>query len=348
MSFIRNAWYMAAWATDLGAQCLPRRLLGEPVVLFRRADGKPVALFDRCPHRFAPLSKGTVHGDAVECLYHGLRFDGSGACVLNPHGDGRVPPGAQVRSFPVVERDGIVWIWMGEAAHADASAIPDFSFLTATDCRALTGTNTVAAHYELVVDNLLDLSHINFLHANYQRNDDLLKADHEIREDGDALISRRWMPGIAGPAFFRQHLEDKARPVDYWLRSRWDPPGAMALDVGVTYAGEPEEAGLRGRGVHIVTPADEKSTHYFYAMGRNFRLDDPKADASVREWQRVAFVEQDQPMLEAVQDRMGTTDLMSLKPVMIAPDALAVRARRILARLRIEDTAPRRQDKATA
>ena len=125
---------------------------------------------------------------------------------------GRIPPGAQVRSFPVVERDGIVWIWMGEAAHADADAIPDFSFLTATDCRALTGTNTVAAHYELVVDNLLDLSHINFLHANYQRNDDLLKALRE-RSAGRVAESEPFRKVQKDIAQYEQRKSEKSSPL---------------------------------------------------------------------------------------------------------------------------------------
>ena len=203
----------------------------------------------------------------------------------------------------------------------------------------LKGMNTVGAYYELVTDNLLDLSHINFLHAAYQKNDDLMTAENHITQEGDALISRRWMPDIMGPAFFRQHLKDKTRRVDYWLRSRWDPPGSMSLDVGVTYTGQPESEGLRGLGTHVITPADERSTHYFYALARNHDRDNTEADAKIREWQRVAFKEQDQPMLEAVQDRMGTSDLMSLKPVILTPDNLAMRARRIITRLREQDDA---------
>ena len=216
--------------------------------------------------------------------------------VLNPHGDGRIPPNANVRSFPLVERDGILWIWMGDAARADAARIPAFAFLGDPGYRALKGMNTVGAYYELVTDNLLDLSHINFLHAAYQKNDDLMTAENHITQEGDALISRRWMPDIMGPAFFRQHLKDKTRRVDYWLRSRWDPPGSMSLDVGVTYTGQPESEGLRGLGTHVITPEDERSTHYFYALARNHDRDNTEADAKIREWQRVAFKEQDQPM----------------------------------------------------
>ena len=339
MTFIRNAWYMAAWAEDVTEKSLTRTLLGEPVLMYRLADGKVVAMMDRCPHRFAPLSKGVRHGDVIECLYHGLRFDGAGACVMNPHGDGTIPPNAKLKTYPLVERDTILWIWMGDAARADESRIPEFRFLTDPNYRALKGMNTVGAYYELVTDNLLDLSHINFLHAAYQKNEELLKVEHHITQEGDTLFSRRWVPDHMGPIFFRQHLKDKQRHVDYWLRSRWDPPCSMWLDVGVTYTGQTEQEGLRGLGTHVVTPESERSTHYFFALARNHDQTNTEVDAKIREWQRVGFKEQDQPMLEDVQNRMGTTDLMSLKPVILTTDNLAMRARRIVTRLLQEDSA---------
>ena len=107
MSYLRNAWTVAAWAHELdGGKLLARTLLDEPLVFFRNAQGQPQALLDRCPHRFAPLSMGKLcdGGASVQCPYHGLRFDGGGACVHNPHGDGRIPVAAKVRSYPVVER----------------------------------------------------------------------------------------------------------------------------------------------------------------------------------------------------------------------------------------------------
>ncbi|MFM9972019.1 MAG: Rieske 2Fe-2S domain-containing protein [Burkholderiales bacterium] len=337
MTFIRNAWYMAGWAEDVTDKCASRQLLGEPVLMYRLANGKAVALSDRCPHRFAPLSKGNRDGDIIECLYHGLRFDSTGTCVKNPHGDGKIPPNAVVRSYPLIERDTILWIWMGDAARADASRIPEFKFLRDPGYKALRGMNTVAAYYELVTDNLLDLSHINFLHAAYQKNDDLMTAANQITQERDTLVSKRFMPDIMGPMFYRQHLKDKSRHVDYWLHSRWDPPGSMSLDVGVTYAGQPENEGLRGLGTHVITPESERSTHYFYALARNHDLDNTEVDAKIREWQRVGFKEQDQPMLEDVQRNMGTTDLMALKPVILQPDNMAMRARRIISRLLQED-----------
>ena len=104
--YVRNAWYVAAWSDDVGdGQLVPRTVMNEPIVLYRKADGSPAALHDRCPHRFAPLSMGKiVNGDGVQCPYHGLEFDASGACTLNPHGTKNIPPRARVRSFPAIEK----------------------------------------------------------------------------------------------------------------------------------------------------------------------------------------------------------------------------------------------------
>jgi vanillate O-demethylase monooxygenase subunit len=129
-TYLRNAWYVAAWSDDLVEdKLLARTILKESIVLYRKADGSPAALQDRCPHRFAPLSMGKIlPGDRVQCPYHGLEFDQSGACVLNPHGAKNIPSRARVRSYPVVEKHKAIWIWMGDRA-PDHAKVPDFSVL---------------------------------------------------------------------------------------------------------------------------------------------------------------------------------------------------------------------------
>jgi phenylpropionate dioxygenase-like ring-hydroxylating dioxygenase large terminal subunit len=99
-AYLRNAWYVAAWSDEVGdGQLVPRTIMDEPIVLYRKADGAMAAIEDRCAHRFAPLSMGKiVGGDRIQCPYHGLEYDGSGACVRNPHGTRNIPPRARVKS----------------------------------------------------------------------------------------------------------------------------------------------------------------------------------------------------------------------------------------------------------
>ena len=131
----QNIWYFAAWSADVAQKPLGRRIIDEPVVLFRTSDGELTALRDVCPHRFTPLSMGTLIDDTVECLYHGLRFNKAGQCVHNPHSN-TIPKAAVVKRYPVAERDGIAWIWMGAAELADESTIVRFPMLNQHDTDA--------------------------------------------------------------------------------------------------------------------------------------------------------------------------------------------------------------------
>jgi phenylpropionate dioxygenase-like ring-hydroxylating dioxygenase large terminal subunit len=106
---------------------LARTLLDLPVVMFRNAEGTASALLDRCPHRFAPLSSGTITDGALVCPYHGLGFAGTGRCVLNPHGP--ITSSMSARAFPLVETYRALWIWMGDPAQADPAMIPDLSIV---------------------------------------------------------------------------------------------------------------------------------------------------------------------------------------------------------------------------
>ncbi|MGE8158778.1 Rieske 2Fe-2S domain-containing protein [Paraburkholderia sp. NPDC080076] len=357
MTFLHNAWYAFAWADDLTDTMFPRTVLGLPLVAYRKKNGLPAILHDRCPHRFAPLSMGKLIDDTIECGYHGLRFDCSGACSFNPHNEGQIPPKAVVRNFPAAERHRMIWVWMGQAGLADPANIPDFSCHTQPDLKMIHGEMTQEAHYQLIIDNLLDLSHINYLHAPYQEVHGLLSVKHEVVFEQGVLESRRTVPSTNAQKSFASFLANPDQPVEFWLNIKWFPPGACQLEVGVTPAGRPRSEGLSRIGTHIVTPESEGTTRYFYASCRNYALDDPKADDKIRWWQQVGFHEQDKPMIEAVQKNMQSSDLLSLKPILLSPDVAAVRARRILSQLIAEEMhAPKtvhlhdmtRDDKATS
>jgi phenylpropionate dioxygenase-like ring-hydroxylating dioxygenase large terminal subunit len=162
--FLSNIWYVAAWADEVAENLLARTILSKHLVLYRKSDGQVVAMDDRCPHRFAPLHMGNRVGDHIECSYHGLRFDCSGRCVFNPHGNGEIPKKAMVQTYPLVERYGLLWIWMGDKDRADQALIPEFSFLTDPTFQNVKGYTLAEGHYELMTDNIMDLGHIEFLH----------------------------------------------------------------------------------------------------------------------------------------------------------------------------------------
>lgn len=330
MAFLKNTWYVAAWADEVGTELFPRRLLDQPVVLYRTSDGRAAALADRCPHRFAPLSMGRLVNDVIECAYHGLRFDCSGTCTFNPHGNGMIPPKARVRSFPLVERDALLWIWMGDAEKADPTLIPEFAFLGDAAFQNVKGYTLADGHYELMTDNIMDLGHIEFLHPGLLGSEAVRKARTEVLQTGSTVYSNRRTSDEILPPVLQAWYEAGDRPVQRWLNVRWDPAASMKLTVGVLPDGEPVERAHESQGCHLMTPATETTTHYFWAQGRNWGTPDLRMDAMRLDSLRQAFDTQDKPMIEAVQRNMGTSDLDSLGPVMLSTDAGPVRARRVL------------------
>lgn len=197
-AYLENTWYLIAWSDEIGTDTLlGRTLLDQPIVMFRTSDGVAAAIADMCPHRFAPLSMGKKVGDAVQCAYHGLQFDRTGSCVRNPHGvNGHIPRAAHVRSYPVVERYEGAWVWMGDGARADSSLIPNLEEeLVAAEGRFVHRQYVhVGANYELMSDNIMDLSHIEYLHAGSLGTPAVGKGEIVVERDGDTVWCKRRIP----------------------------------------------------------------------------------------------------------------------------------------------------------
>ncbi|BEP38595.1 aromatic ring-hydroxylating dioxygenase subunit alpha (plasmid) [Variovorax sp. V59] len=332
-NYPRNQWYVAGFDEELqrGA-LLPRTYLGERVVLFREPDGTPRALEDRCPHRFAPLSAGTLREGGIQCGYHGLTFDGSGTCVRNPHG--AIPKAACVKSYPVRERHRLLWIWMGEPALADEVLIPDFSAVAAApEHSSFRGYLPTACDTLLLVDNILDLSHVDFLHPTTLGSGAISRVKATVEDLSERSVRVSWISsGDIAPRAFDTHLRQQGQPTDQWTEVTWTAPSNMLLCVGATLQGEPRSEGVTTLNLHLGTPEGPGHTHYWYWATRDFAIS-PEANAAIRPMVEHIFRHEDKPMLEAQQRRIGEHDFWSLKPVLLAPDAGAVRARRKLTAL---------------
>jgi phenylpropionate dioxygenase-like ring-hydroxylating dioxygenase large terminal subunit len=328
--YLRNAWYMAGWAGELGEAGLTRQLLGKPMYFFRKSDDSIAALHDRCPHRFAPLSCGTRNGDVLTCGYHGLTFDADGKCIRNPFSD-RIPAGAHVASFPAVERDGILWFWAGDRGEADPALIPRFPFIPDTPgSRTLCGYTLMQTNYEYGTDNLMDLSHIEFVHkGSFAGQGVIFSGEHKVRVEGDTLHSDWWMPGIAPPSVAQGIFSPDAK-VDHWLEMRWNAPASMRLLIGVCPQGAPRDAGFEVPQAHILTPANDHETHYFWSTTRTNDLDVPEVDAALTALFRQAFDEEDKPIIEAAYANVRGKDFWAEKPLSLGIDQGGTRARRML------------------
>ena len=330
MTFVKNAWYMAAWGEEVSRTMLARTLLGVPVVLYRRENGAAVALSDRCPHRAAPLHLGVLLGDDVRCPYHGLRFDCAGACVDNPHGERRIPPLMRLASYPLVERHSILWIWMGDAP-ANEALLPDYAALDLPH-RTMRRLMRVASSYLLVLDNILDLSHIVFVHAGGIGGTDMLAGEsHEVVQKGTQVWSKRQNKGIrAAPAYRSFQPAFETVKADKHQSLRWDPPGSLLLEIVHHEHGEPERHRITNYSAQLLTPETESSTHYFWSVSRDHDLDSAKLDEAMVAAVERAFVNEDKPIIEAQQRMLDTT---TGRQVLLDTDAAATSARRVLDQL---------------
>lgn len=333
MSFIRNAWYVAALTEELGAEMLPRTLLGDPVIFYRQPDGTAAALLDLCPHRFAPLSMGIIKDGHVQCPYHGLEFDGTGRCTLNPHGNGARPAALNVRSFPLMERDGLVWFWPGDPALADPSHIPDYACRVAADRRTIGGHAEVDCNYKLLVDNLMDLGHAQYVHRSNAQTDAFDRVQRDVKAQNGTIENLMMYPDGSPTVFVTKFLDTGGKNVDLWNNIRWNAVGSMLNFIGFALTGTPKEDSFNSMGTHIVTPATEATCHYFFGASRNFAIDDPAVDDAFRAWQRQALMLEDKPMVEAIEALKPVIARHKLRPAMLACDEAAVRVSREIERL---------------
>jgi vanillate O-demethylase monooxygenase subunit len=328
---LRNRWYVAAWARELDDGPVGRTIMDEPVVFFRGQGGKAAALEDACAHRYMPLSHGKVCDGRIQCPYHGLEYDNTGACVHVP-GQTQVPPGATVKSYPVVEKWRWIWVWMGDPADADENLIPDFHWNDDPDWVAVGDYFYVKGNYRLLIDNLLDLSHVAYVHATTLGTDGVANFPVKVSREEDKVHVERWIFDEPAPPMFKM-VGGFDGPVDRWQMIHYQEPSHFMIDVGCADAGTGATEGDRSNGVtmfsnHSLTPETEKSTHYFWHHARNFRLDEPDLTDKLATATKTAFGE-DVIIIEMQQDRMDRAP--ADKPIIdINADAGVLQARRLL------------------
>jgi vanillate O-demethylase monooxygenase subunit len=329
--FLRNFWYIAAESREVGRSLLQRSLLGEPVVMYRTQEGRPVALLDICPHRSFPLSRGELLGDDIRCNYHGLVFAPNGKCVKIP-GQTNIPPRCRARTYPLVERWNWLWIWMGDPDRADESLLPDMHWNDHPDWTTTGGYFHINCHYQLLVDNLMDLSHEATVHPTTIGNDAVAERPCRTEVSGDTVRTVRLMEDCPPPPLFVK-LRGFAENIDRTQDINFSPPSHIVIkSKAVPHGSHPERTNmaLEYRVLNGITPATERSTHHFWAVPRNFAHETAVTEAfhegSVR-----AFSE-DIVVLEAQQERIDRQP-SDFRWIDVNADSGGVAARRIIQRL---------------
>lgn len=329
MSYLMNTWYVAAGSEEITTEPLSRTLLDRPLVFFRDDRGRGRALGNICPHRFAKLSKGKVVGDTIECPYHGLRFDKTGACIFNPHGDGSIPPRARVEAYALEERHGLFWIWMGDQVLADPSMIPDYSALDEAPLATSVGHMMMGVNYKLILDNLMDLSHVEYLHAAFASPGWVAKRKSVVQQLDRAVTCTNRAQDIAITPFHAYLKPDAVTIGEQRLDLTWTAPSNIFLDVQFITDKEVISTPI----THTLTPENESSTHYFFRQTRNHLTEDAAFTRNVHEMIENVFRSEDEPMIEDQQQHLGNMDLMDARPVILQSDNAAIRVRRLLAQL---------------
>jgi phenylpropionate dioxygenase-like ring-hydroxylating dioxygenase large terminal subunit len=327
--FLRNQWYTAATSAELGRQPLARTVCNEPLVIFRTEGGRVAVLTDRCPHRKAPLSSGEVVGSDIQCGYHGLRFAADGACT---HVPGNAPIGRnfRARSFPAREIHGLVFVWLGEAALADPELIPDFSENVKPGWTGVHGTLYVKGHYQLLIDNILDLTHVVFVHKTTLAGGGVAETPLEVDVQGDLVRAQRLMRNVDTAPIYKaaRNLHGK---IDRWQFLEFRPPIYARITLGAREAGSELPFGTP---THVVlnsfTPETERSTHYFWSTVRSWGLDDVDVSKIYKNMTDQAFAE-DARIVEQ-QQQLIDSDRSGAPLVSLAFDRAGLAARRIIKR----------------
>jgi len=335
--FVGDAWYVAAWSDEVTASApFARRVCGQPVVLFRSAEGEPAALYDSCCHRGAPLSVGNVLSKGLQCAYHGLVFAADGRCIEIP-GQTLVPAKAKVRSYPVVEKDQFIWIWMGDPARADPRLLIDYPFHQDKRWPHRHGVYHVKSSYLMLADNLMDLTHLAYVHAANVGGEAKahIEAKTEVRPTDRGVFVKRWMPGCPPPPTYRKSVPLPER-VDRWQEFEFVAPSAVLQWNGAVAVGSGAEDPARREGgfslrlLHCLTPETETTCHYFWSAAHGHRADEPEATEILIE-EITAALEEDKRIVEIQQARVKETGESWL--VDIRSDAPRVAMRRALSKV---------------
>jgi len=338
--FIRNAWYIAAWADEVGQAPLARTILNETLVLYRDKTGQVGALEDRCCHRGTPLRFGEVVDGGLQCGYHGLVFDCAGSCVSIP-GQVKIPSKARVRSYPIVEKDEFLWIWMGDAQDADPSKILSYPFHN--DHAKWPHKHElyrIKAGYKLMVDNLMDMTHLAYVHKKTIGGNPKIHVNAQmvVTPNENGLHYLRWMLDCDPPPTYKKAVPFKDK-VDRWQEFEFIAPSSIvqwsgALDVGRgAQENRDQDGGFSLRLFHGLTPETESTCLYFWSTANGYRQNEPEATEQLFNEISTAFME-DKEIVEGQQAMLDATGEGRL--VDIVSDSARIHMRRTLDRLQQE------------
>lgn len=308
--WVRNCWYVAAWCHEIEVhQMHAITIINKPVLIYRKENGELTAMANQCCHRHAPLSLGRLEGDDVRCMYHGLKFNAEGKCIEIPTMED-IPDSFQVPAFPVIERHGWVWVWMGEIEKADPDMIPATTGPDDPDWVMNSGYIDYDASYLLVADNLTDFSHIAWVHENSfaAGSSGAFVAQPRVQMIDRGIRVTRWNTNVPPRGYM-----DKDKLYDQYITYDFLVPGVLIMFSAMYPEGtadgcdnghpddsvEPSTANFTSQ---AITPMTDGTTRYYFCWGPRAQEHevDPKLLEGMWALANMAF-EEDKVMIEAQQ-----------------------------------------------
>jgi phenylpropionate dioxygenase-like ring-hydroxylating dioxygenase large terminal subunit len=279
-----NFWYALARSEELSDQPLKVRALNHDFVLFRDSKGTAHCLANTCVHRNGSLSAGQVQNDCIQCPYHGWRYSGDGLCQLIPTlpDDSDIPDNARVDAYPVEERYGLIFAFLGDLPEAERPPILEAPEWDAEGWTTLTMEYHWGAHYERVMENGFDATHAEFSHAdasatagNFQRGKETKYTLTEASGEWDGGYT------IDSPAL--SLVQGYVGPVQGWAHMNF----MMGKERGDF------------RFYYYVTPVNESICRRYLLHARNF-MPGKRMDSELTEtnWK---FEQEDRDLLEAMR-----------------------------------------------
>lgn len=358
--FLKNVWYVAAESGEVGAEeLLARTIIEEKLVLYRGADNSIRAFADACPHRYAPLSLGRIEGNCIRCPYHGSLYDHNGDCVEVPGQQGNHGMTVGLRAYPIIERYGYIWVWMGEADAADqGDSIPEWFAPADPNNAAWAGRAdkflSMPVYYELINDNLHDVSHVEFVHPEtlgttvipqmYRMNEKQFTPECYVEksiEDRNIRLDFHAEKIQGGPVLhqmlaYQRRREQWSDDVDWDLTLRYATPANFLFNHRTKAVGESDDRAIQIASLHSVTPETESSSHYFYYTAHNLDDEQSRRDefATICADALTFAFNQDKTLITAQMARVpdGGRDATSMASVSFMGDTTPMLGRRQIAK----------------
>ena len=334
LPLLYNHWYVAGLVSEFSEGLTAKTLLERSIVFYRITNGELVALQNRCAHRSFPLAEGNVEGDNLRCGYHGILY-GPGGNILDIPCQSTCPKKAGVRKYPVVEQGPFVWIWMGDAERVDQCTLPQTDCLTDPAWTSMVGAKSLEGNYLLMHENLADLSHLPFLHANtFGASGDWAEIPVQVERENDQVHywreTNKW--AMAAP-LYPPSVDCSERQVDAKLGATFVSPAMCRgwTRVEIQDSKNGEQRMLQNEINHYLTPEKHDTAHYYWSFARNCDIENSSFSDGFEQVVTAAFDEdrtatrQMQILLD--EDRHDITDIN------IAGDKSSVMVRKVILEL---------------